>query len=588
MCGIFVVFSKKGNPLPSDRCIDASRELYNRGPDYFKYNFFRKNTLYLSNTILSITGVPEKENKISSSLNRNFFISFNGEIYNYRGLCKNFLPKFYLDKHLTDTKVLINLHEKINYKSIPDFLNGMYAYTIFDKKEDKLIIANDVQGEKSLYYSEDENFFIISSTINAILKFKKSFELNTDPLKNYLLTRHFMSNKDTCYKGISVFKNGSINSYSLSKKKIFYSSYDNPFNWISEKKYNEYSKMDENEIIELLDLKLTEQAKIMIPKIDFGCIVSGGIDSTLQSAIISKIKQPKNNLVINHVGKDKIMDHINKFNDYFKNKIKKIKLDKHEYSKLAKNCYKIVSSPMHTHDLPGRLLISKQFRKLKCKVFFSADGCDELLGGQQIYHKIFNKSFDYKVNQSPYSSLNKISGIKPSENIQNFLNKNWKLGFNKYGFIKFKKERNIQNSLFLDYFIQSIAVGNRSNDLISCNSSVEPRNIYISKNILKFLVNLPLKYKINFREKNVNLRQKFILKKLFIKYFSKKLIFGKEGFSGFPNDTIKKIDYEVINKSLKLKKEILNFNNYDFKDNKNFKRDIEWKLKNIQNFLKLT
>lgn len=236
MCGIFLVFSKKGNALPRDRCLSASKELYNRGPDYFKYNFFRKNTLFMSNTILSITGAPDKDSKISSSLKKNFFISFNGEIYNFKELCKDFIPKFFSERSLTDTKVLVNLHEKINYESIPDLLNGMFAYTVYDKKNDKLIIANDIQGEKSLYYSDEEDFFIISSTINAILKFKKNFELNVDPLKNYLLTRHFMSNKDTCYKGIRVFENGSVNSYNLNKKRIFFSSYDNPLSWISEKK----------------------------------------------------------------------------------------------------------------------------------------------------------------------------------------------------------------------------------------------------------------------------------------------------------------------------------------------------------------
>ena len=587
MCGIFAVYSKKGNSLPHERCINSSKELYNRGPDYFKYSFFRKNTLYLSNTILSITGVPDREKKISSSLNNNYHISFNGEIYNYRELCNRYTPRLFSDKNLTDTSVLINLHEKINYKNIPNLLNGMYAYIVFDKKKDNLIIGNDIQGEKSLYYSNDNDFFIISSTISAILKFKKNYQLNISPLKNYFLTRHFMSNKDTCYKGINVFKNGTINLYSLSKKKLFNYNYDNPFNWISEKKYNEYSKMKEDEIINLLDFKLNQQAKMMIPKIDFGCIVSGGIDSSLQSAIISKIKEPKNNLVVDHVGKDKIMDHINKFNQYFENKVNKIKLNKFEYAKLTKQCYEIVSSPMHTHDLPGRLLISKYFRKLKCKVFFSADGCDELLGGQQIYYKIFNKSFNYKINQSPYSSLNQLKIIKSSRRYQKFLDNSWSQGLKRYDFIKSSKEKNIQSSLFLDYFIQSIAVGNRSNDLISCNSSVEPRNIYISKNIIKFILNLPLKYKINFKERNVNLRQKFILKKLFIKYFSKKLIFTKEGFSGFPNDSIKKIDYEIINKYLKLKKESFNFKISNYKDNKNFKRDIDWKLKNIENFLKL-
>ena len=84
------------------------------------------------------------------------------------------------------------------------------------------------------------------------------------------------------------------------------------------------------------------------------------------------------------------------------------------------------------------------------------------------------------------------------------LEKTWSTSLENYNFIKSQKDRNIQSSLFSDYFIQSINVANRSNDLISCNNSVEPRNIFISKNILKIALNLPLKYKINYKEKNIN------------------------------------------------------------------------------------
>ena len=66
------------------------------------------------------------------------------------------------------------------------------------------------------------------------------------------------------------------------------------------------------------------------------------------------------------------------------------------------------------------------FKKNNCKVFFSADGCDELFGGQQIYYNIFKKSYNYKLNKSPYSSLlglNNISQQKKLNYYKNYLNK---------------------------------------------------------------------------------------------------------------------------------------------------------------------
>ena len=65
---------------------------------------------------------------------------------------------------------------------------------------------------------------------------------------------------------------------------------DDPLNWINEKKYNQFKKFKEEEATEYLDFHLNEEAKLMIPETKFGCIVSGGIDSSLQAAIISKYK----------------------------------------------------------------------------------------------------------------------------------------------------------------------------------------------------------------------------------------------------------------------------------------------------------
>ena len=588
MCGIFLVFSKSGSSLHEGSCKSASMELNNRGPDHFKSSFFRNKTLFISNTILSITGKLSKKKTITKSMNNNYSISFNGEVYNYSELLNNYLSINKMGKNTTDTEVLVNLHEKINYKSIPILLNGMFAYVVYDQNKDRLIIANDVQGEKNLYFYEDNNYFILASTIKAILKFTKIYHLDETTIKNYFITRHFMPIKRTCFKSINIFENGSVNKYSLRTKKMSMEIYEKPSNWISEIKYQEYSKMKESELVDFLDFELNKQIKIMIPKINFGCTISGGVDSSLQAAIISKYKDPYKNFVIDHGNKkDSIMHHISKFNTYFKKNISKIKVNEKKYIKLAKQCYEIISSPMHTHDLPGRLEISKYFRKHECKVFFSADGCDELLGGQQIYEKIYKKNYDLEINQSPYSTIiNKLTNNDSLEDYKIFLDNKWKNTFKKYAFIESKKDRNIQSSLFLDYFIQSVSVGNRVNDLISCNNSVEPRNAFISKNILKIIINLPLKYKINFQEKNKNFKQKYILKKIFCKYFDESLLFPKQGFSGFPGSLIKDKNFPLTENviSSKLSKFYNNKKYYDFS---NLKRDYDWKFTNTENFLKI-
>ena len=585
MCGVLVIFSKKGHKLQKTRCLQTAKQLYNRGPDDFKSGFFRNESLFISNTVLSITGKNENKNLVHSK-SKNFEITFNGQIYNYVDLKNRFLGGNTLNNNESDTKVLVNLYEKINQEKIPYFLNGMFAYVIYDKQKDSLFIVNDSQGEKNLYYFENKEFFIVSSTINCILSFLENISLDLVTLSNYFKTRHYMPiQNQTCFKNIKLFNNSSNNTYNLKNQKLISKVYDDPFNWISENEYKRLEKLNEVDVINYFNYALSEQIKLMIPKKKFGCIVSGGIDSTLQAILINQHSNSSINLVIDHINKDPIMSKIYKFNYFFKNKIKKIKMTKNIYQNLINKCYDVVQSPLQTHDLPSRLLLSNHFKTNKCKVFFSADGCDELFGGQQLYIDAFTKKFNYEINNSPYSKIIDYGFYdinKNNKTLPKYFNSNWRKINEQYKFISEKKTKNIQSSLFLDYFMQSINVANRSNDLISCENSVEPRNIFIQKDILKIILNLPLKYKINFKHTNKRLRQKYILKMIFLKYFNKDLIFKKSGFSGFPNSV--KVNKK---KYLKILKEKINLSYKKTKKTNKYRRDINWKIINSAKFLQM-
>ncbi len=581
MCGVLLIHSKKNKPLNRFHCLKSASELFNRGPDFIKYNFFYNDTLFIYNSILSITGKQKLNTSLIKSNNENCYIAYNGQIYNYREIYESYLKNKINIYQKSDTEILVNLYEE-KKKDIPLLFNGMFAYVILNKNEKLINIVNDSQGEKNFYYYQDQDFFIISSTINPILKYLKNYKVDYKILKDYFFARHFMPLENTCFKGIKLFKNSLNATYCIKRNNLEINYYDDCLNWINENSYSFFNSLSEDSVAEYLEDALIAQLKLMIPKKKFGCITSGGIDSTLQTALISKIKSSSMNLVVDHVGKDKTIKYIPQFSKYLGENINIIKSNKDIYAKKIYQCYGIVMSPLQTHDLVGRLQVSKEFKKKKCKVFFSADGCDELFGGQQIYLKIFKNNFDYTRNISPYSSINNL-GISFSHFSSNNYNKQleriWNKVYKKYEYLE-NKERNIQSALFLDYFIQSINVANRSNDLISCNFSLEPRNVYIQKNILKIIINLPLKYKINFFSKDPNMIQKPILKKIFLKYFDKKLILKKQGFPGYPNyakNILKEKEFKTIYNLLKIKK-------INKKDKLN-SRDLEWKLINTQLFI---
>ena len=135
----------------------------------------------------------------------------------------------------------------------------------------------------------------------------------------------------------------------------------------------------------------------------------------------------------------------------------------------------------------------------------------------------------------------------------------------------------MQASLFTDYFVQCVGVHNITTDFISGENSLEVRNIFITKTMIKNVINLPIKYKINFNNKN-NLVLKPLLKSVFMKYFNKNLIFKKQGFSGFPNEST-----DFLNNNEKKEIEILK---KLFKKKIKINRAIEWKLINCFYFQK--
>ena len=239
MCGILVIFSKKSK-LEKKICSAASNLIKSRGPDQFFENYFLNNRLYISNSILSITGEINREKDLFKSKNKNFLVAFNGEIYNWQEI-KNLKEKFTQFKN--DTELLVNMHEEFLPLDVPKKIDGMFAYCIYDQKKKKIYFASDVQGEKKLFYFNNDDYLIISSTISSILVALGKKELNLDSIDNYLATRHYLFFNDTCYKNIKILRPGNIFTFDLNNNTLSKKDFDNPLTWISEKKMLDFEKM---------------------------------------------------------------------------------------------------------------------------------------------------------------------------------------------------------------------------------------------------------------------------------------------------------------------------------------------------------
>ena len=154
-----------------------------------------------------------------------------------------------------------------------------------------------------------------------------------------------------------------------------------------------------------------------------------------------------------------------------------------------------------------------------------------------------------------------------------------KESYDSYSFVKNKNERKILSMMLMDATVQMESNAFRGSDLMCMNNSVESRSLFYRKDIIKFALNLPLKFKINQKTTNF-MMTKNILKKLFLKKFPKYLILRKQGFAGFPNEMKKYVgtfDKFILCRYISSKK---------LKKNYYKNRSSQWKILNTELYLK--
>lgn len=606
MCGIFLVIN---NNINLDTTINTFKNLKNRGPDYnYHWNYsLKSNQIFLGQSTLSITGDYDVNNFVSDD----YQILFNGEIYNYKEIIKN--NNINISSDVCDTKFLLeyliqNLNKAQNtdldilniLESINVELDGMYVYVLYDKKNSKLYLSRDIQGEKNLYYyNNDSNLFIISSEISLILDYLKDNDIETemkkDELNKYLFSRHHIYRKQTIYKDIYQIEPGETIIYDITSNTIKLNSVKGLDTLIDPELYHKNCQISFEDHLSNFDNLFRELSQNMIPSNhEYACIVSGGVDSTLSAYYFchTTTKKPKYLIATNCIGKDKISDDLSLFEKELGMEIITIPITPEEYSKEINICQKVYQGPVPTHSAITLSILARKVKQLGIKVLFTGEGADEVFGGYSTYlsnnisSNELSEYFDnLKTNYSNYSKITNMNiNLKNNDikyQFKNELNKFWELSKNKYKFIN-TIETFYQASMLCDSLIQLPNVGLKSADLMCMNHGVESRTIFMRKPILKYILNSPIWLKLDFRTGYT----KILLKELYLKYLPYRSLLPKQGFAGFPNES--KLYLEQYKKN---NKEIKNFNN-DIKeylnlkiDEKDMTRDVEWKLINMDYFM---
>lgn len=381
--------------------------LSKRGPDDHGTLSFPLCTL--GQTRLSIIDLesghqPMQDNK------RDMAITFNGEIYNYRELKKELEEKGYVFSTNSDTEVILKAYQEYG-DECPKHLDGMFAFAIWDNEKGRLFMARDRFGKKPLYYAfDDDQNLLVASEIKALFASGKiKGVLNPEAIDNYLALMYIPPWK-TIYKNISVIPPASFAIFKDGELKI--KKY-----WQLEKKDVPITYTEAKEKVRALLTKSIE--KRMIADVEIGSFLSGGVDSTLVTAIAQSFsKAPIKTFSVGY------QDYINEL-PFAAEAAQKIKTDhytlqaKDDMVDELKTVIEYFDEPhADSSDFPQHLV--SKLASTKVKVALSGDGADELFLGYGWYTRHKNLSyrahFKEKVLMSPFAGyLNAVQVFTPAE-----------------------------------------------------------------------------------------------------------------------------------------------------------------------------
>jgi asparagine synthase (glutamine-hydrolysing) len=214
MCGIAGIIKFDPRDRVDERRLTAMRDVMrHRGPD--GEGLFLDGPAGLAHRRLSIVDVSAGQQPMSNE-DGSVWVTFNGEIYNHAELRPGLEQRGHHYRTRSDTETILHLYEERG-DAVVDDLHGMFAFAIWDRRRQRLLLARDRLGIKPLYYTCTGTELLFASEIKALLEVgitRSAF--NREALPEYLATR-FLSGEETFFQNIKKLMPGHVASWSASE-----------------------------------------------------------------------------------------------------------------------------------------------------------------------------------------------------------------------------------------------------------------------------------------------------------------------------------------------------------------------------------
>ena len=371
MCGICGYIGIERDGL----IVQMTEALQHRGPDDCGY--FKSDKIRLGHRRLSVIDVVDGGQPMTTP-DGSLVIVYNGEIYNYRELRKSLSERGHVFQTQSDTEVLLRLYEDKGVEALQK-LNGMFAFAIYDRNKDELVLARDRIGIKPLYYLELPGRFLFASEVKALLCYQDwSPTVNPQAVHDYLALR-YVPGEGSMFKDIKRVPAGHYLTYRNGHLRLH--------RYWSPPEYNDsYSRSDEEYLEEFAQLMEESVRRRLISDVSFGAYLSGGVDSSVIVALMSRlVSKPVKTFSVGFDYKHDELNQAASVAKYLGCDHREVTCRVDDVSLLPKIVYHL-DEPMGDAIIIPMYLLSREAKR-DVTVILTGEGGDEIFGGY-LFHKL--------------------------------------------------------------------------------------------------------------------------------------------------------------------------------------------------------
>ena len=566
MCGIYGYLSPTGTIDPTI-LRRMGHPLKHRGPDDEGEVILDSSevSVGLGHKRLSIIDLSPAGKQPMANEDETIWITFNGEIYNFREIRKELEGKGHKFRSHSDTEVIVHLYEELGTKCL-ERLNGMFAFALWDAKQKSLFLARDRTGKKPLHYCVHRGHFLFASEIKALLQHPLvSREIDLKSLNKYL-AYEYVPAPNSSFKAIKKLEPGYCLLF-RGGAAVTSQYWDIPMEDypISDRTESQYI----DELKELLERAVT--ARLEAADVPVGLFVSGGLDSGVVAAMARRAKE---NLQCFSIGFEEASFDESRYAQQvarslgIKHHLKVFRAQ--EMLHMVERLPEILDEPLADPSILPLYLLS-QFAAEHMKVVLSGDGGDELFAGYQTYqaHKLvtfydalpgfikesvkalaFRLPVSHKYLSLDFKIKQFLKGVGVSSEVRFFL---WRGAFSnveRHALLRPEVRRELQNENAYEEIYRyvrksgltkelerilylSMKLYLQDNNLVTVDrasmaNGLEVRSPLLDRDVVDFVCRLPMEYKLN------GLKTKYILKKVAEELLPRNIVYRKKKGFGVP------------------------------------------------------